>query len=66
MSAEDVCQIRKEKQIYVKGELVAKPITRFEHLLDKVVDNRILAKLKAQYGINEPTPIQAQAIPCAL
>jgi len=59
MSSEQVNQFRKEKQIYVKGELVAKPILGFEHLLDKVVDNRIISKLRSQYGIADPTPIQS-------
>ena len=65
LTADQVNQIRKDKQIFVKGELVAKPVTKFDQLLDKVVDSRILAKL-ANQGIVEPTPIQSQAIPCAL
>ena len=66
LTSDHVNQIRKEKQIFVKGELVSKPVIKFEHLLDKVVDSRILAKLASQQGIVEPTPIQSQAIPCAL
>ena len=45
MTVEQVNQVRREKQIFVKGELVAKPILGFDHLLEKVVDGRIRAKL---------------------
>lgn len=58
MTPDEVNKERRDRQIYVKGELVAKPITNFDQLLDKVVDGRILSKLRAQYGITEPTPIQ--------
>ena len=42
MTSDYVNQMRRDQKIFVKGELVAKPIQAFEDLLDKVVDGRIL------------------------
>ena len=53
---EEVSRVRKELQIFVKGELVAKPVCSFDNFLSSCVDARIFEKLKAQ-GIIEPTPI---------
>ena len=65
MTASEVNDLRKSLQIYVKGELVTKPIISFKHLLSKCVDSKILEKMQQQH-ITEPTPIQCQAIPCGL
>lgn len=45
MQSEEVNFVRKDKQIFIKGELVAKPIVRFDQLIDKVVDSRIVTRL---------------------
>ena len=65
MTVDHVNSLRKEKQIYVKGELVANPINTFNHLLSKCVDSKIVEKFRQQ-NILEPTPIQCQALPCGL
>ena len=57
LSVADVDRIRREKQIFVKGELVAKPLTSFADLLDTVVDKRIVSRLQTKYEITEPTHI---------
>lgn len=46
MTADQVNRIRKEMQIFVKGELVANPITKFSNLLSKCVDSKIIEKFK--------------------
>ena len=58
MTPDEINSIRKELKIYVKGELVPNPIKRFDQLLEKIVDPRIIQKLRAQ-DITEPTPIQS-------
>ena len=42
MTPDQINGIRKELKIYVKGELVPNPIKRFDHLLEKIVDPRII------------------------
>lgn len=61
----EVNLIRKEHQIYVRGELVARPVTSFAHLVSKCVNAKLIEKL-ASMGVTEPTPVQMQALPCAL
>jgi hypothetical protein len=56
MTENDVNSLRKTHQIYVRGELVANPITKFKQLHSKCVDSRILTKLD-QMNIVDPTPV---------
>lgn len=65
LTEDDVNSLRKRYQIYVRGELVANPITKFSQLKSKCVDFRMLLKLE-QMQIHEPTPVQQQALPCGL
>eukprot|EP00347_Sterkiella_histriomuscorum_P009775 403339941 len=62
MSFEDVNYTRRQLQVRVQGERVPKPITEFKHLL---VDQWILDRIKKMNYV-EPTPIQAQSLPCSL
>ena len=57
MSVDEVSRVRKDRQIFVKGELVPKPLISFNQLLDKVVDHRIIDRLASLHNILEPTPI---------
>lgn len=65
MDEDEVNLIRKEYQIYVRGELVSKPVIKFPYLVSKCVSAKLVEKLTAM-GVSEPTPVQMQALPCAL
>jgi len=62
MSDEQIRKIREELEIQVFGKNIAKPILSFDHL---IIDNQLKGKvLSMKY--EKPTPIQCQALPCAL
>lgn len=51
MTNEQVDELRRAKRIFVKGELVAKPLARFDDLRSEVVDQRIFQRLSTKQGI---------------
>jgi hypothetical protein len=62
MSSEAVAKARAELEIKVEGQDCPAPITAFKHLLVDLP----LQKQIARMNYPKPTPIQCQALPCAL
>lgn len=63
MTAEEIEMVKKNLKIRTRGQRVPAPILFFDQLLD--LDPIIIARMKKE-GYEKPTPIQAQALTCAL
>ena len=59
---DEVDKYRKERQMFVKGKSVPKPVATFE---EASFPDYVVATLSKQ-GFSEPTPIQAQGWPMAI
>lgn len=62
LTDKEVCELRKTLGITVTGRDAPKPVSSFGHL--NFEEKLIKAIIRAEY--TTPTPIQAQAVPCAL